>query len=134
MQKTIHEENMQRQEELYSFLQRRGDKWSTMEMVTDSIKLYPAFFTGNYHNSRARRLLTHDIEAINGSSRYRKIIVSGNRGVKLATASEFERFVRSELREVFRKLKRVRRIMAKGSRDQQETFEGEIVDAFMPTN
>lgn len=122
---------MQRQEELYSFLQRRGDKWSTMEMVTDSIKLYPAFFTGNYHNSHARRLLTRDIEAINGSSHFRKIIVSGNRGIKLATASEFERFVRSELREVFRKLKRVRRIMAKGSRDQQETFEGEIVDSFL---
>ena len=132
MQKTIHEENMQRQQELYNFLLRRGNRWTRMEQVTDSIKLYPAFFTGNYHNSRTRRLLTHDIEAINGSSRYRKIIISGNRGIKLASSQEFERFARSELQEVFRKLKRVRRIMAKGSQHQQQTLEGEIVDAFMP--
>lgn len=132
MQKTIHEENMQRQEELYSFLQRRGDKWTSMEQVTDSIKLYPAFFSTNYHNSRARRMLTHDIEAINGSIRYRKIIISGSRGIKLASSQEFERFARSELSEIFKKLRRVRKIISKGNHDQQQTLEGEIVDAFIP--
>lgn len=127
-----HDENQERQEELYSFLQRRGDKWTSMEQVTDSIKLYPAFFTGNYHNSRARRLLTHDIEAINGSNRYRKIIISGSRGIKLASSQEFERFARSELSEIFKNLRRVRKIISKGNHDQQQTLEGEIVDAFMP--
>lgn len=126
-----HEENMQRQEELYSFLLRRGNRWTRMEQVTDSIKLYPAFFTGNYHNSRTRRLLTRDIEVINGSDHYSKIIISGSRGIKLATSAEFERFARSELQEVFRKLRRVRRIISKGNHDQQTTLEGEIVDAFM---
>ena len=127
-----HEENMQRQEELYSFLLRRGNRWTRMEQVTDSIKLYPAFFTGNYHNSRTRRLLTRDIEVINGSDHYSKIIISGSRGIKLATSAEFERFARSELQEVFRKLRRVRRIISKGNHDQQTTLEGEIVDAFLP--
>ena len=132
MTRATHDENRARQEELYFYLQKRGNRWTRMEQVTDSIKLYPAFFTGNYHNSRTRRLLTRDIEAINGSDHYSKIIVSGSRGIKLATSTEFEHFARSELREVFRKLKRVRRIISKGNHDQQTTLEGEIVDAFMP--
>lgn len=130
--KTTHDENRARQDELYFFLQKRGNRWTRMEQVTDSIKLYPAFFTGNYHNSRARRLLTRDIEAINSSDHYSKIIISGSRGIKLATSSEFEHFARSELQEVFRKLRRVRRIISKGNHDQQTTLEGEIIDAFMP--
>ena len=130
--KTTHDENRARQDELYFFLQKRGNRWTRMEQVTDSIKLYPTFFTGNYHNSRARRLLTRDIEAINSSDHYSKIIISGSRGIKLATSAEFERFARSELQEVFRKLRRVRRIISKGNHDQQTTLEGEIIDAFMP--
>ena len=127
-----HDENRTRQEELYFFLQKRGNRWTRMEQVTDSIKLYPAFFTGNYHNSRTRRLLTRDIETINSSDHYSKIIVSGSRGIKLASSQEFERFARSELSEVFKKLRRVRKIISKGNHDQQTTLEGEIVDAFMP--
>lgn len=130
--KTTHEENLARQQDLYEFLQRRGDKWTRMEQVTDSIKAYPAFFSSNYHNSQARRMLTHDIEAVNGSARFRKVIISGNRGIKLASSQEFERFARSELSEVFKKLRRVRKIISKGNHDQQTTLEGEIVDAFMP--
>lgn len=132
MKRATHDDNQARQEELYRFLQKRGNRWTRMEQVTDSISLYPAFFAGNYHNSRARRLLTKDIEAINGSDHWSKIVISGSRGIKLATSTEFERFARSELREVFRKLRRVRRIISKGSHDQQTTLEGEIVDAFLP--
>lgn len=130
--KTTHDENMKRQQELYNFLLRRGERWTRMEQVTDSIKLYPAFFSSNYHNSQARRMLTHDIEAVNGSARFRKVIISGNRGIKLASPQEFERFARSELSEIFKKLRRVRRIISKGNHDQQTTLEGEIVDAFLP--
>lgn len=120
-----------RQEALYRFLLGRGDAWTIMEQATDSVKEYPAFFTGNYHNSRARRLLTADIEAINGRDDFDKIIVSGNRGIKLATERDFERFLSAELREVFAKLKRVRRLVKKGSRNQQRYLEGKIAEAFL---
>ncbi len=129
--KYSHEENTARQEALYRFLLGRGDKWTSMEQATDSVKEYPAYFRGTYHNSYARRLLTRDIEQMNGSARFEKIIVSGSRGVKLATEREFEGFVRSELREIFKKLKRVRTIMGKGNRNLQQTLEGEIVEAFL---
>ncbi len=125
------EENMDRRQTLYRFLLSRGDKRTSMEQTTDSIRLYPAYFKTTYHNSVARRMLTADIEAINNSDRFEKIIVSGNRGIKLATEPEFERFLSAEFREVFKKLKRLRRIARKGSRDQQINLEGEIAAAFL---
>ena len=125
------EENMDRRQTLYRFLLSRGDKWTSMEQTTDSIRLYPAYFKTTYHNSVARRMLTADIEAINNSDHFDKIIVSGNRGIKLATEPEFERFLSAEFREVFKKLKRLRRIARKGSRDQQIDFEGQIREAFL---
>lgn len=125
------EENIDRRQTLYRFLLSRGDKWTRMEQTTDTIRLYPAYFKTTYHNSVARRMLTADIEAINNSDQFEKIIVSGNRGIKLATEPEFERFLSAEFREVFKKLKRLRRIARKGSRDQQINLEGEIAAAFL---
>ena len=127
----VGDQNAERQQELYNLLLARGDEWSSMEFCTDSIKLYPAFFTTNYHNSRARRMLTADIEYINNSDKFEKIIVSTSRGVKLASEKDFEKFLSAELREVFGKLKRLRKLAKKGTRDQQINLEGEIADAFL---
>ena len=129
--KYTNEENTARQEALYRFLLSRGDAWTSMAQATDSVNLYPAFFTGHYHNSTARRLLTWDIEQINGNDVFQKIIVSGSRGIKIATETEFEKFLHAELREVFRKLKRLRRLARKGSRNQQIDLEGRIAEAFL---
>lgn len=120
-----------RQEKLYRFLLSRGDAWTSMEQTTDSIPEYPTYFRTNYHNSMARRMLTRDIEQINSSDEFEKIIISGNRGIKLSSATEFERFIRAELSEIFRKLKRVRSLIKKGSLDQQITLEQEIMEPFM---
>lgn len=125
------EENRARREALYDFLLSRGDKWTSMEQTTDSIPLYPAYFKTTYHNSTARRLLTGDIEAVNSSDKFEKIIISGRRGIKLANENDFEKFLKSEFGEIFRKLRRVRRIAQKGSRDQQIDFEGQIREAFL---
>lgn len=125
------EENAARREALYCFLLDRGDKWTSMEETTDTISEYPAYFNSFYHNSQTRRLLTRDIEAINSSDEFEKIIISGNRGIKLADATEFEKFIRSETAEIFRKLKRVRKLIKKGSKDQQVTLEGEIEEPFI---
>lgn len=126
------EENTARQEALYRFLLSRGNEWTSMEMATDSVREYPAFFAEKYyHNSTARRLLTKDIAAINGSDNYAKIIVSTARGIKLATESDFDKFLDAELKEVFKKLKRLRKLAKKGSRNQQLDLEGKIADVFL---
>lgn len=131
MTKCMHDDAKARQEALYRFLLSRGDRWTSMEQATDSVNLYPTFYTGTYHNSRARRLLTADIEQINRSEEFAKIIISGSYGIKLGTAVEFQQFLDSELKEVFRKLWRVRLLGKKGSRDQQIDLEGKINEAFL---
>lgn len=125
------EENRARQEALYDFLLARGDKWTSMEQTTDSIPMYPTFTRSTYHNSTARRLLTRDIEAVNSADKFEKIIVSGKYGIKLANESDFQKFLKSEFKEIFAKLRRVRTIARKGSHDQQIDLEGQIRDAFL---
>ena len=128
----VSEADKARQEELYAFLLARGDRWTRMRDVPGMCSNYPlANPFRSFHNSRARRLLTRDIEAINLSGRYEKIIISGNRGIKLATQEEYRRFVLAEYKEVFSKLSRVRQIARKGSLDQQTDLEGEIREAFL---
>lgn len=125
------EEDRERREALYSFLLARGDKWTSMEQTTDSIPMYPTYTRSTYHNSTARRLLTRDIEAVNSSDKFEKIIVSGKYGIKLANENDFQKFLKSEFGEIFRKLRRVRTIARKGSRDQQLDLEGQIREAFL---
>ena len=124
-------ETAQRQEALYAFLLSRGDRWTRAEMATDTILLYPAFFEGVYHDSWARRLLSHDIQEINENPDFEKIIISGKQGIKIANESEFIRFLKAEYGEVFRKLKRARMIARKAGRDQQHTLEGKIRESFL---
>ena len=125
------EENKERQEALYRFLLSRGDRWTPSDMATSFVTQYPAYFGPNYHNSNASRLLSSDIQAINVSRDYDCIIVSGNRGIKLANEEEYERFVSSELKEIFSKLKRTRQIIKKASRNMQLDMEGRIASAFL---
>lgn len=125
------DENAERQEALYSFLLSRGDKWTSMERTTDSITLYPTYYRGTYHNSTTRRLLTRDIEAVNSSDKFEKIIISGRKGIKLANENDFERFLKAEFSEIFKKLKRVRGMAKKASMDQQIDLEGQIREAFL---
>ena len=125
------EEDRERREALYGFLLARGDKWTSMEQTTDSIPMYPTYTRSTYHNSTARRLLTRDIEAVNSSDKFEKIIVSGKYGIKLANENDFQKFLKSEFGEIFRKLRRVRTIAGKGSKDQQIDLEGQIREAFL---
>ncbi len=127
----LTEEDMDRLRALMHFLYQRGDKWTPMAQVTDSISLYPAFFNTNYHNSWARRLLTKDIEYINSTDVFDRIIISGSKGIKIASEDELTDFLKAETVEVFRKLKRLRKIAKKAARDQQITLEGKIKEVFL---
>ena len=116
MSKRISKESSARQEALYAFLLKRDDRWTTMEEATDSVNLYPTFYRKSYHDSDARRMLTRDIQQINLSPLYDKIILSETRGIKLATKNEAASFLHREAGEIFRKLKRIRQMDAKISR------------------
>lgn len=126
-----HDDRQDRRQALYRFLLSRGNKWTSMEQATDSVNLYPAFFTTTYHNSWARRLLTSDIEAINSSDDFEKIIISNTNGIKLATEEELSSFLVSEYGEIFKKLYRVRKMAKKASRNLQLDLDGKARQAFL---
>lgn len=120
-----------RREALYAFLSERGPLWTRTEHVVRVVRGYPGVPNKSFHNSRARRVLTQDIEAINDSDQFDKIVISGNHGIKLATRGEFTKFIEAEYREIFTKLSRVRRIARKGGLDRQQDLEGGIREAFL---
>ena len=109
-----------RQDELYAFLATRED-WTPMRDVAGNLREFYGWGWGSsgFHNSAIRRMITEDIEKINQSDEYDMIIISGTKGVKLATRGEFRRWVNSEYAEIFRKLKRVRRLVDKANADGQ---------------
>ena len=117
----------QRQANLYEFLLQKGDVWTRMIEASCCVEGYPIGWSSSFHNSQARRVLTRDIEEINASDKYEKIIISGNRGIKLANAQEYDRFIRAEYAEIFRKLRRVQGINRKASLDYQYDMTEEDV-------
>ena len=118
-----------RQDELYAFLASRED-WTPMRDVAGNLREFYGWGWGSsgFHNSAIRRMITEDIEKINQSDEYDMIIISGTRGVKLATRAEFRRWATAEYAEIFRKLKRVRHLTDKAGMDgqfdmlEEETF------------
>ena len=109
-----------RQDELYAFLASRED-WTPMRDVAGHLRSIYGWGWGSsgFHNSAVRRLITEDIERINQSDEYDMIIISGTKGVKLATRGEFARWATAEYAEIFRKLKRVRKLTDKAGLDGQ---------------
>lgn len=109
-----------RQDELYAFLASRED-WTPMRDVAGNLRsIYGwGWGSGGFHNSAVRRLITEDIEKINQSDEYDMIIISGSRGIKLASRAEFRRWVSSEYAEIWSKLKRVRKLVDKANADGQ---------------
>lgn len=109
-----------RQDELYAFLASRED-WTPMRDVAGNLRMIYGWGWGSsgFHNSAVRRLITEDIERINQSDEYDMIIISGSRGIKLATRGEFARWATAEYAEIFRKLKRVRHLTDKAGLDGQ---------------
>ena len=112
-----------RRDALYAFLRGR-EGWIPMQDLAYYVKdIYPTYgWVSNFHNSHIRRKLTADIEAINGDPKYERVIISGNRGVKIADNDELDRFLRSEYKEIFRKLDRVRRFAKKAYPEGQFTL------------
>lgn len=115
-----------RQWALYDHLKNNPDRHMTqLEIVRKLWEHYDPFreFVGitdvNFHDSPARHLLTNDIRAINKSDVIQKIIISSNKGVKIANREEFEKYINAEFASIFRKLARTRQKAKKAGLDKQ---------------
>lgn len=122
-----------RQNLLYVYLLERGDQWTPLKEVYEAMREdYPAWEYGEFHDSTARRMITADIQAINENHFYPKMIIQGNRGVKIGTKEEIERYIKCKFKSTFKKLKRIREMVKKANLDGQfQLFEGQFIEAFL---
>lgn len=125
-----------RQWALYNLLKNNPDTYFKQIDIVYELKEYYRFTDNiNFHDSNARITLTKDIRSINESSVIQKIIISNQKGVKLASREEFEQYIRAEYAMIFRKLKRTRQKARKAGLDGQMRFtarqERNTVEAFV---
>lgn len=122
---------------LYGYLLARGDKWVQMEDAAIALSSYyldPRMLTEDgheFHDTNGRLLLTNDIRAINQSRSFSKIIITGRKGIKLATEKEAERYINNLYAAIFRRLKRARVIERKICLDGQTTMDGDFIKSFI---
>ena len=119
--------NKQRCDILYSILLDRGNNWTNQEEICGIYGVNG----GVFHNSAARRTLSQDIQDINEAPDYEKIIISGSRGIKIATAEEAEKFIGKMYSEVLSRLRRIRTIRKKADSDGQIALNKQTVKAFL---
>ncbi|HOM77665.1 MAG TPA: hypothetical protein PLT50_00465 [bacterium] len=121
-----------RQWNLYKYLKKQTD-FKLQEEIAIDLGLWSG--GDNFHTSRVRRLMTSDIQAINESDVIQKVIVSTSQGIKIATSEEFDKFIRAEFGQIFRKLKRARKLVKKAGLHNQKRIvfnnEREFIEAFM---
>lgn len=100
--------------------------WITQEELAERVKdMYPRWHYGAFHDSRARKMMSADIAAINNSLSFEKIVIHGKRGVKLASDSEIKRFLNTQYAEALRKITYIKGIETKARLDGQNTFDAD---------
>lgn len=111
-----------RQWALYNYLKDKGDEWTFQWQIALDIPEYG--YDGNsdaamFHDSTARHAITNDIQVINKSNVIQKIILSTPQGIKLASESEFDIYIRSQYAALWRRKQRLDKISAKATKDGQ---------------
>ena len=111
-----------RQWALYEYLKDKGDEWICQWQIALDIPEYEydgESFAAAFHDSPARHLLTNDIRAIYKSNVIQKIILSSPKGIKLASESDFEVYIRSQYAALWRRKERLDKIAKKGGKNGQ---------------
>lgn len=92
-----------------------------------------------FHNTQWRHIITRSIRDLNNASVIQKIILSTGKGIKIASEEEWEKYVERQTNAVIRKFARIRKIVKKGSLNNQYriTFgerQRNIIEAFLSEN
>lgn len=127
-----------RQWTLYNYLKERGDNWTSLRQIADELNYGVVKPHQTFNNSVARRLITQDRQALNNSDVIQKIIICGNKGLKLASKAEAEDYLAKDKTSLLKALARHNKLERKAGLDGQLKFvvnsEREIVHAFIDSN
>jgi hypothetical protein len=123
------------QKVLYEYLMEKGEWVSQVEIARELFKVFGnnecCFAPKEYHNTTERTEILRAKQEINENPEFQKIIISGKRGLKIATQDEFDRYRKSEYASIFRRLKRIRTMERKANLHNQIDFDGNAVDSFI---
>lgn len=125
-----------RQWAVYNLLKNNPDQYLTQLHIVCALHEHydMTFSVHTFHDSNARHTLTKDIRAINNSEVIQKVIISNNRGVKIASSEEFAAYINAEFASIFRKLARTRKKAKKAGLDGQMRLvlgnERDTIEAF----
>ena len=127
-----------RQWKLYNFLKDQGDSWTQQNVIADALWIEygkPDTDATLFHNTAAAREISKDVQVINGSGVIQKIILSGNKGHKLATEEEADKFIGKRILSAVASLNRAKQLAKKAGRDGQYRLvfgkEREVIEAFL---
>ena len=122
-----------RQWKLYDFLKEQED-WVKQEHISSSLPdLYGTDETP-FHDTMARMHITNDIRAIKNSDVIQKIILSNAKGVKVATADEFDEYFEKKSASLKRQFKLLYKQLKKAQANNQTRIvynsERDFIEAF----
>lgn len=124
----------ERQEALYKYLNIMSftnDYISKEQIAGRLYDYYPRYSeTSNEHNSTVFAALRHDVRAINFSG-VEKIIVSSNKGYKIATKEEAEAYIKRRLKSSLVSLKLYWTIKNKMDLDQQLDMDLKRIETYV---
>jgi hypothetical protein len=123
------------QKELYEYLMEKGEWVSQVEIARELFKVFGnnecCLSPKEYHDTTERTEILRAKQEINENPEFPKIIISGKKGLKIATQDEFDRYRKSEYASIFRRLKRIRTMERKCNLHNQMDFGGHTVEAFL---
>lgn len=123
-----------RQWALYNYLKERGDQWTYQYEIARELYGYESPPDG-FHDSRARHVMTKDIRTINKSNVIQKVIITGSKGIKLASKDEFVDYLKRQYSALWRRKERIDKIARKWLNDQQMRIvfghERDTIEAFI---
>jgi hypothetical protein len=127
-----------RQWTLYNLLKTKKDWVKQAKLQSDLPNEYPLIYEDKdmpFHDTSARQSITKDIRAIKNSDVIQKIILSNARGVKIATADEFDEYFERKSVSLKRQFKLLYKQLKKAQMNEQTriTFGSErnYIEAFI---
>lgn len=133
----MNSELTSRQWKLYNLLKERGDNWTQQEEIANALyfEYLPDCDADNFHNTTAAKEISKDVQAINSSGVIQKIILSGNKGHKLATEEEADKYIGKRILSAVASLNRAKLLAKKAGKDGQYRLvfgkEREVIEAFL---
>ena len=123
---------------LYEFLKQHNHWVTQKEIALTMPDVFPCTIEDmqDFHNSAVRHAITNSIRRLNDSGYIHKIILSGARGIKIATEEEFDLYIASNINAALKRLQRLKKLATKADRDGQYQiqfgeYQKEIVDVFV---